>query len=258
MKITKLTLMMLIAAMAMMFYACSDDSGTNPENPDNGEDYYKMEVGNWWIYQEDELDSTSNVIEENTTFDTTRIVAQVNYEGENALLMTSTYEYEGELTIDSSYMVVKGSQLYAYFEDLGFGGYGMEFGAWLLMADFNQNEWVMLDTSVQDVEVDLGEGQTATLSMTIKMTGKKLNKETVVVDGQNIECQKFEQHIEISGTIDMGQAIPFSQKVDVTNYFGKNVGFVKSYSPPTYMELPVVGKMWFNGSQSMLLKYSVK
>jgi hypothetical protein len=250
--------MMLLAAMAMMFYACSDDNGTNPDNPDNGEDYYKIEIGNWWIYQEDILDSNNTVIEGSTSFDTTRIVGQVNYEGENAFVMTSTYESEGQTTVDTTYMTVKGSQLYAYFEDLGFGGYGIEFGAWLLMADFNQNEWVMLDTSVKDVDVDLGGGQTAKLTMTIKMTGKKLNKETVNVDGNNVECQKFQQHIEISGSIDMGQPIPIAQKLDVTNYFGKDVGFVKSYSPATYMEIPVIGKMWFNGSQSMLLKYLVK
>ena len=263
MRKSKLSLLMMLLAFAFLFNACSDDNPTEPGNGDNDDaaSYYKIEVGNWWIYQNSDLDTLDQVIEGTDFIDTTRVIASMQYQGKNAFLMTSTYnDEELGVTTVTFYVAVEGQRLYQYMSNLGNDQLLVPFGGWILLADFNGTEWTVLDTTIKDQDVDFGGGQTGKLNAKFTIKGKKLDKENITVKGETVEAQEFLQTVEImDGSITVGGVdIPLNQTINVTFWFGKNVGIAKTYQPATKMTIPMFGNMQIDGSKSDILDYSVK
>lgn len=263
MKKSRFTMMMLIASMAMFFFACSDDNGTNPGNGDNAKDYYKMEVGNWWVYQNKSIDTNKNVIKDSEFIDTMKIVSNLNYKGKNSFLMTATRVLNGNKIVDTTYSAVEDSKLYFYFDKLGNDMFAIPFNGWLLQVDFNKTSWTALDTNIKDKEIQL-QGITGKLTAKFKITGKKLSKENITVDGKTVEAQVFEQTISLDGTIDVGlnTSIPVNYSIPIKYWYAKNIGMAKSDQQAKKITFSIprmyTKTIQIPGSNIMLLKYSVK
>ncbi len=252
---------MMLLALVFLFSACSDDSD-NPTDPGDNDDaaaYYKIDVGNWWIFQNYDLDTLDQVIDGTESVDTTRVLASLQYQGKSAYMATSTY-YDSEegLIVDTFYIAVEGQKLYQYFDNLGNEQLLVPFGGWVLTADFNGTEWTVVDTTITDQEVDLGDNA-GILNATFTIKGKKLNKENITVKGKTVEAQKFEQTVSMVGTITVsGFEIQINQTVKTTLWFGENVGLAKTYQPAAKMSIPLYGDIQIDGTKSELLDYSVK
>jgi len=257
----KLTMLLLIAALSLAFYACSDDNTSNPpDDNENASEYYMVQVGNWWYYQNENTDTNDAVIPETTTYDTTMVVGELDYKGKRAYKVISHVQDGEDSYLDTSYVAVEGSQLYTYMDNMGNDQLLVPFGGWILIADFNQNEWTVLDSTVEDVDVPLTDSLTGKLNATIKITGKKLDKENITIKGETVEAQKFLQNVSIVGTLDMGGGlkINLNNDIQITNYYGKNVGMAKSIQPASKISIPFFGNMQVEGTRSMLLDYHVK
>lgn len=258
----KLTILLMLSALSIFFYACSDDSTNNPDNNDNPSDYYKLSIGNWWYYQTDILDTLGNAMEGSTSFDTSKVDGQLQYKGKNALRMVDIYTLDSNQTYqDTTFMAVEGPQFYVYMDYLGNSQFALPYGEWVLMADFNQNEWTVLDSIVDGIQITIMNGITGTLDSTnIKITGKKLGKENITVKGQTVEAQKFEQTLTINGQVDMGGGFKISINKDLstTFYFAKNIGLAKVYQPPLIFTVPGFGNQQVVGSNMILLDYKIQ
>jgi len=255
MKHFKTTLLTLLLTFGFLMIACSDDNNTTNPPTDDPADYFKFAIGNWWFYENDELDSNSQKVPGSTYYDTTKIVSSMMYQGKNTFLGISYYDDD---TMDSSYFAIEGSKLYMYESELGNDDLLLPFGGWILMADFNQTSWTIIDTSVVVDTVEVSEGVFGKLTATIKLTGTKGTKTNITVDGQTIESQEFTQKLLLQGSLDLGiMQIPLNQEVLVKYYYGKNVGLVKVDQSPAVMTIPGFGNITVPGELSVLLKYYI-
>jgi hypothetical protein len=131
---------------------------------------------------------------------------------------------------------------------------------WVLSADPDaSSEWTGIDTTVTNIPLDYnGLPLQATAKITYK--GSKLGSEAVSVAGANVDCLKYANNFTIALTIATGVfgdiSIPVTSNTTV--WYGKNVGLVKTFTPPTTVNAAPLPEFEFPGSKVELSSYSIK
>jgi hypothetical protein len=235
----------------ILLTSCSDNSTNDPVI--TAADYYKMNVGNYWVYQIDETDSNNVVNPDATTTDSSVVEATINYFGKPAHVVV---HYNSDGSSDTSYFAIDGSKLYTYMSELGNDQFGVPYGGWILLGDKDGTTWTIIDTNVT-TPVEVQPGTTADLTAQVKLSGAKLPDENVTYNSSSVSCLVFSQTALINGTLDMGLKIPITQTITVKYYFGKKIGLIKAVQPATSIALPIIGKLPIPGFLQTLQRHKV-
>jgi hypothetical protein len=253
---------LLVGTLALGVVACSDDDNTNNPPADNST-YQPTTAGSSWNYTTTELSGDSA---NPTTGATSTDSVYVSRTGLSMSGRTATeiITKSQDGTLDTAYISVDGGKVYQLLEMSisGMEGLGdVNLGSkWVLSADANASaEWTSIDTTITNVPFEYN-GQTMMGTIAIKYTGKKTGTETVTVGSKSVETIKYNNRYTITMNIDTGVfgvlTIPVVRPIDV--WYGKNVGMVKTYLPPTTLSIGGFGSMDVPGYSTVLTSYTIK
>ena len=149
MKNIKFNLLSLMALAGLLLFGCSDNNSTTPTPTDNPDDFFKMEVGNYWVYQVDQTDTSANVIPNKTSYDSTVITSSLQFQGKLALKSRHFITDENNEKLEEDvYYSVENSKFYLWADNIGNEQLKLPFDNWLLIADFDATTWTIFDSTV--------------------------------------------------------------------------------------------------------------
>lgn len=232
MKILNLT---LIAIMAIVFYACSDNATNNPLPSKN---YYPLTIGSAWQYEVAQIDtlgadvgSASNISYTVSRYADTLGKTKVS-------LVTST---PGGYVAPT---IMEGSALSIYEAPIDFLLSEVIIpNRWNKYVDFSaQAQWSIFDTTLTGLQttIDAGGGMTIPVTMdgTVNETAKNVGTETIIVKNKTYtDCAKITRTIvttlKVKGSV-MGipLEIPVTSTVTSNYWFADGIGLVKAYATP--------------------------
>lgn len=256
----------LVAAATLVMVGCSDDKNNNP-TPDNS-NYFPTTQGSYWVSDTKELSGdASNPTVKNTGVDSTFVNrTNVTVGGQVATEFVTHSTVDETMSMDTAYFRNDGSKTYRYFElaiDGITGMSGVDLGArWMLMADANAtDEWVSLNETVSDIPLTY-QGTSMKGTAKLKFTGKKIGAETLTVGGTAVTTLHYTTTLKIDLSIDTQNplfgtiTVPISTNTDV--WVAKNIGVVKTLTPPSKITVGAFGNIDVDGSSSALVRYSIK
>lgn len=252
----------LIAALAVVIYSCSKDSGTN--NTPSG-DMFMMKEGNYWVYNSTELNEEGQPV--GTSTDSVACSRKTNKLNKDCFELKA---YTDGTHNGNTYQYSEGSSLYTLLESiLPDDGLGLPFGnieeQWIKIADMNSSQWAIFELDLKDVDIDYG-GLAGKLNGKYKITGKKGNK--VILDnvlGKTETAQEFITENSVTGKFSLAQlpigAIDIDFKIIARSYFVEGIGMVKSVMEPTKIAInaPLVKfDLPVPGNEDILIRTNVK
>ncbi len=256
----------LVAAATLVMVGCSDDKNNNP-TPDNS-NYFPTTQGSYWVSDTKELSGdASNPTEKNPGVDSTFVNRTNVTVGGQVATEFVTHSTVGEtMSMDTVYFRNDASKTYRYFElaiDGITGMSGVDLGArWMLMADANATaEWTSLDETINDIPLTY-QGMSMKGTAKLKFTGKKVGAETLTVGGTAVTTLHYTTTLKIDLSIDTQNPIfgtitvPISTNTDV--WVAKNIGIVKTLTPPSKITVGSFGNVDIDGSSNVLVRYSIK
>lgn len=259
MKNIKFNLLGLMAFAALLLFGCSDNNTTNPDPTDDPKDFYKMEVGNYWIYKIDQIDTNATILPNTTNYDSTAVTSSLQYQGKNALKTRHfiTNENNEEMEEDIYYSI-ENSKFFLWADVIGNEQLKVPFNGWLLIADFNGTSWTIFDSTVT-LNLKLDDNISGVLNAEVKLIGSKGNKQQISIKNQNHEAQVFNQTLTVKGTLSIGIVpLAIDETLTIKYYFVKGIGLAKVEQSALGISLPVIGAYIIPGRLQMLLDYYVK
>lgn len=252
--------LVLAGTVALSVIGCSDDSSTTP--PASTTTYMPTTVGSSWVYTNTELTgATDNPTDGAVTTDSVYVSRTgLSIGGRTASEFVTVY---GDGSADTSYFSVDGSKIYQLL-DLNLdveGAGGIDLGKkWVLSADADATTgWTGIDTTITNIPIDYN-GLPLMATAKVKFLGSKLGNESVSVGSTSVECVKYANNFTIQMTIATGifGDIELPITANTTVWYGKNVGLVKTVTPPTTVNAAPLPEIEFPGSRVELTKYSIK
>jgi len=259
MKNIKLNILSLIALAGFLLFSCSDNNSTTPTLNDDPKDFYKMELGNYWVYQIDQTDTSANTMPNTTSYDSTVITSSLQYQGKTALKTRHYYTDENNENMEEDvYYSVEDSKFYLWADDYGNEQLKVPFGSWLLIADFDGTTWTLLDSTIT-LNLQLDSNISGVLNAEIKLTGSKGNKQQISIKNQNHEAQVFNQTLTVKGTLSLGIIpLPIDETMIIKYYFVKGIGLSRVEQNALGIAIPLIGAYIIPGRLQILLNYNVK
>lgn len=262
----KLNLLILFA-LTVLFISCSDDS-TSPSKPD----YYPLNAGNYWIYEQYQLDSNGNKVIATKSTDSAIVIGT---QTENVLTFNgvTTYKTQHNYSIGS-----QGEQrnyatedaIYQYFDQIpgfGFNLFGLKLSDfipvnWVKMIDFKNASWVILTPDTVELPQMNLQGQNVKLSLIFSMTGNKGMTKTFTVDSKSINTQDYVLSFNVSGSITLldlgGMKLPINMITVPTHfYLADGIGLVSTKTETVKFSIASIINQTLTGSESTLTKYKI-
>ena len=255
----QLLILTALLGFSLMLFSCSDDKTTTPEEKDDVT-YFDNSV-NSYTYDEYDLDTTNNPIEETRHQDSLQMSQVMTKDDKNAT------EYKVFTNVDSSYNQVENeyyagetNKLYAHlsvfqsmFANIESDGFTLEAlfngaGNWFLVADAKATgAWTIFNGKVNFILPILG-----STDADVNITMKKNRTQSVTIDGKAVTVDVNTYTANIIA-IASGQEI----NIDVTGEFwvAPKIGVVKSNVKS--FALPIIGTP-IVGTERVLVKYTVQ
>lgn len=246
---------LLIIAIATAFYLSSCSSDNNTNNPTPTGDYYKLAANNYWVYTTKNTDPETNDI--TTTTDSTIIISQEVKEGKNAFKLKTFTDGEDS---QESYQYSENGVLYTMLDDfLPDDGLiqlpdNQITNTWIKIADPNASNWEILNFTLTDIPVNLGEIE-VTASGTLKLSATKGDKVIINVLGKDYTAQKYTINTVINAKVN-GVDIP-TVTIPTHFYYADGIGLVKTQTESTEISL-LFAKIKTPASESILIRHNIK
>lgn len=266
MKSFKLFLIAFAAAGLLLFTYCSDDDDNNPTNNNGDKDYYPMKVGNFWIYENNDLDINGDYIDGTFSMDSVVITEVGTVHGKSGFKHVSymkedvndAWEYDSE-----TYFYSEGDKLYGLFEYIAPDDeelpLPLEFEeGWILLADPTANNpWQIFSQNFEDQEFTY-EGISLTINGDFTITGDKGETATFEHEGNSVTAQEYVFEYEFIGTANFIVDIQFDFTITAHLWFAENIGLVEFTVDPTTVALGSYFSTDIEGSESVLDRYFVQ
>lgn len=264
-----LKLLALAALISAFFVACSDDDDTNPTGNDDDKEYFTMNEGDWWIYENYEVVETGI---DNATlyFDTTKVTKKENYTDKNTITkMASVLEtkFSDASSSESNYFSTTDTQVWTTTDfilpaELDFNlPIDQLYNSWIMLIDNNASSWNIFDeiTITQD-DVEIYDGISGDLTAKFKITGKKSTTKTWQGLGKTYTAQEY----IITNGIDLTIVpailpVPLTTTIDieVKLWFVDGIGLVQVDVPYQVVSLATFN-IPINGSSRKLVDTNKK
>lgn len=245
---------------ATVFFGCAKES-TTPSN--TSKNYLPSSAGTYYIHENSVIeksstgsDSVTMVYTDSTTVDGKE--QKTDSKGTTKTAVRYVVYMDFTSSPDTVYMAQEGGKLYQ-LTDLSYssGGTGtLNLGkAWILVHDQGSATWTAYEDSVSNLTIDYS-GTPIPATVKIKISGSTIGSENVTVDGKSIATSH--SLLNYGLTIYLGSFGNVPVNITIHNWFGTNVGVVKSNQPPFTISIPLFGEKSFSGMTSVLVRYSVK
>jgi hypothetical protein len=204
--------------------------------------------GNYWVYDEYELDS--NYQRTGTkAYDSLYVGASVQLAGRTAYPVIS-YHRGDSVYQDTLYFSVDADGTLWQYMSLGGDFQGAEIPTipprWVKIATGgNETSWTVFDSTLSITY----QGMSFNLSM--KVTGAKAGSESMTLDGKTYTAQRFSQTI----TANISGGFASFMGADTSAYIA-GIGRAKSRSSTT-ISIPIVGITTRGGTEAILVRYRV-
>lgn len=261
-----LKILAIAALISAFFVSCSDDD--NPSD-NNDKDYFTMNEGDWWIYENYEVGETG--IDNNTQyFDTTKVIKKENYTDRNSITKMASVQqtkFSDASSVETNYFHTTDTEVWTTTDfilpsELDFNlPIGDIVNSWVMLIDNNSNTWNIFDEiTVTQEDVEIIEGISGDLTAKFKITGKKTSIKTWQGLGKTHEAQEY----IITNAIDLTIVpailpVPISTKIDieVKLWFVDGIGLVQVDVPYQVVSLATFS-IPINGSSRKLIDTSKK
>lgn len=245
----------------LFFASCSDDVQTTNPPVTTSSNAFPLKSGNYYIYDTYRTD-TSKVPQDSTRRnDSTAIGATMTIEGKSAFELTNFRG--GTLKLTTDYAAKDTNTAWLYTTLLPYSIELPEIARplmpsgrrWMKIADFSKTSWTVFDTTLTNVEVNVG--QKILVDAVITQTGSFIKKESVTVGDTTFTAHKFTLSTLVIGKLSTIEATRFTMTEDI--WFAENVGIVKDVINPFTVTLgaPFNIKYPVFGAERLLIKYKV-
>lgn len=261
--------LLILSTIALIFgiYSCSDNS-TNPSAPN----YFPLNLGNYWIYEQFLLDSLNTKVSGSMISDSVFVSGS---QIENVLTNTSvtTYKMKHNYSDNSSNEQKNYSNesgIYQYFDQipgLPSNLFGLKLSdymqiSWVKMIDLKNPTWVILSGDTLTIPEITLQGQRVSVSLIISMTGAKGTTKSFTVNSQTVNTQEYLLNFNVSGVITlldlMGFKVPISAfSIPTHVYLADGIGIVSSKTESVHIGVANVINQTLPGSESTLLRYYI-
>lgn len=242
-RINRISVLAIMSIFAGTVAGCSDDAPTNPPpaTQDTTKNYFPLTAGDYKIRFNTIIKEDTSQNE--TTIDSAVVSPSQPKEGMQAHAVIH-FNMEGQ-PIDTMYLASSGNAAYRHFAPASLGDIS-EFrltDRWVKIADFNVNvsSWITLDTTVEDVPVQLA-SFSGTATGSIKQTYTKGAVVSVTI-GDSVETA---QEFTASTAVNMKVTIPgliSDSPVSINNvqrlHFVDGIGLVMRHSD--FQNVPLAG-----------------
>ncbi len=248
-----------ISLIILTFYSCSDNSVKN-SNPK----YIIGDVGSYWIFKNTPVDNQLNFQTDSTFIDSTYISAKANILDKDCDVFTTDNYEDGEVSSTTEmYLREEDEKIYTHsgfvtnsFDNLPIPlPFELE-EKWIVIADFNDELWRVYEVDIDTVEIPF---VGAKMVGKISVMGSKENMESISINNNNVNAQKFSLEIIFTGTIIFsGIPVAFTPERIVDIWLSENIGLVKTYEHPSIISIPYIGDMPINGNERLLINYKIQ
>ena len=257
----KLFFTLFLFAGTVMFISCSkDDNNTNPPVDNNPVNFESLKVGNYWIFENYNIDSLGNKTGSAET-DSTYASGTVQKLGKTAYMLLN-YSSDGTLK-DTVYSYEEGKTYFTHsslinkkiagFLD-GFPVNPFDLGdIWMKVADYDQSSWDIMSQNLVDYPVYLG----ATINGTFSLKAAKGTTKTVTINSNALTLQEFILTFNFKGTITM---VTGEKQFSVVAHlwFDKKAGLLITTFDNTNFDLGVLGGFPFQGTEKKAIRYKAQ
>jgi hypothetical protein len=265
MKSFKILLLALMAGSVLMLTNCSDDDNNNPNN-NNGDDetYHPMKVGNYWVYENNDLDIEGNYVPDTFTMDSIVITSVENLYGKSSFKHVAytkadeadQWEYDSE-----TYFYSEGDKFYGLFDYIAPGEglpLPLEFEpGWILLADPDATtSWIVFEQEFVDEDFEYG-GFSLKVSGDFVVSIKKGASITFDNDGKPVSAKEYIISYKFDGTANL--IIDFDLEFEILGHlwYAEGVGLVEYTVDPTSIGAATMS-FDLDGNESLLERFLVQ
>jgi hypothetical protein len=258
----------LICVAAIGWLASCSDSNTNAPAP---ADYYKGldKLGNYWIYQRNEIDTNGNIVTSVTSTDSTWVAGIELYQGKNASKIITMMNDAGDISYDTMYIARSGDSLFTYMQlpQLGILDTAAPKSQWALLSSITATtEWTIAptQTTTQSIQIPVGGNNVpADLTISLGITGAHKSDTTIAcANGQKYTTKYFQIKPNISGSIKaLGGLLtqPISTiGLENSSFFADGIGLVAQIQPNSVFKVGDLFSQKSPGQIKTLLRYRIQ
>jgi hypothetical protein len=263
MKTIKFILLALVASSLLMLTNCSEDNNPSDNNGDT-KSFYPMKVGNYWIYENNDLDIDGKYIDDTFTMDSIVITAVEEQYGKSSFKhvaytktdVNDTWEYDSE-----TYFYSEGDKLYGSFDYIAPSDdlpLPIEFTpGWVLLADPTASaSWIIFEQEFVDQDFEFS-GLNLVVNGDFTITGKKGKTKTHDNDGKPVTARETILSYKFDGTANY--IIDFDLKFEIVGHlwYAEGIGLIEYTTDPTTISVPGFS-FDIEGNESLLTRYLIK
>ncbi len=250
--------------------SCSDDNTTQPTTEQN---FFPLNLNNYWVYENYQLDSAGNKVLATKAIDSMIVAKQ---ETEDVLTMKSV-----KISVAKHYYTNKDSEdqklyyskdaLYQKFDQIP--GLGAElFGIkikdyipldWVLLVDFKNTNWTIIPQgSVKIPDQTIPGAGKVDLDLSYTLVGTKGGTKQFTISGKQYTANEYKLSFKLSGNVilkDLFDAkVPISEITFPTSmYFVDGLGMVYTKTDGVNINIAGVVNQRVDGNESVLVRYNV-
>jgi len=264
MKTMKFLLLAFLAASLLMLTNCSDDDDNPSNNNGDDETYYPMKVGNYWIYESNDLDIDEEYVDGTYTMDSIVVTSVEEMYGKSSFKHVSytkteindPWEFESE-----TYFYSEGKKLYGLFDyiapsddlplplDITPG--------WVLLADPDASDsWKVFEQNFVDQDFEYG-GFSMVVNGDFTISVKKGASITFDNDGTPVTAKEYILSYKFDGTANL--ILDFDLVFEIVGHlwYAEGIGLIDYTVDPTSIGVATFSAD-IDGNESLLERYFVQ
>ena len=250
--------------------SCSDDNTTSPTTEQN---FFPLNLNNYWVYENYKLDSAGNKILSTKAIDSMIIVKQ---EIEDVLTMKNVTisvaeHYYTDKDSEDQKLYYSQDALYQKFDQIpGLGGelFGIKIKDyipldWVLLVDFKNPNWTIIPQgSVKIPDQTIPSVGKIDLDLNYTLVGAKGGTKQFTISGKQYTANEYKLSFKLSGNVILKNLfdakVPISEITFPTSmYFVDGLGMVYSKTEGVNIEIAGVANQRVDGNESILVRYNV-
>jgi hypothetical protein len=260
--IKKFLSMTAIALIMLLAYGCDDDK---PTEPTKSEPKFQFPIGSYWIYDNYELDEANSRNLDSKITDSVVISGTKQLFGKTATI----FSHYVDGNVSDTYYAADSNKLYATSDLINPGitdvlPLNIPVDTWFLIADYDQNEWVLFTQDFKDQTVTVG-SYTAKITGTFKISCKRVPSQTAKWgsdESKTLDATNFQLIYSFAG-----QATVLISTVDlnfdiINNiYHNPTEGLIKTKRDTKKISITLLNQNFelrtINGMEDVLLRYKI-
>ena len=262
----------LIIALLGLFLlvSCSDDNTTNPPTEQN---FFPLNIGNYWVYENYSLDSTGKRLIQTKAIDSVVVYKQETEDVltiKSAKISVAKHHYSDKDPEEQKLYYTKDA-LYQKFDRIP--GLGAElFGIkikdyiplnWVLLIDFKNTNWTIIPQgNVKIPDQTIPAVGKVDLELNYTLVGAKGGTKQFTINGKQYTANEFKLSFKISGNVilkDLFNAkVPISEITFPTSmYFVDGIGLAYTKTDGVNINIAGVANQRVDGNESELVRFNV-